>query len=127
MLSRVPPMRSFLACLIVILTSLSANAQTKSLSPPSPAPQEMPLRATLTGDLIKQAVKQSLAEEQKEAALMPGKALSADRYGEFGRQVSEARIPDCLHGDALKFQPTLFGGLLGIPFVVAAALRGKCR
>jgi hypothetical protein len=127
MLTHVPPMRSLLACLIVIVTTLSANAQTKSLSPPSPAPQEMPLRATLTDDLIKQAVKQSLADEQKEAALMPGKGLSADRYREFGRQMSEARIPDCLHGDALKFQPTLFGGLLGIPFVVVAALRGKCR
>jgi hypothetical protein len=32
-----------------------------------------------------------------------------------------------VHGQALKLQPTVFAGLLSAPFVVVAALRGKCR
>jgi hypothetical protein len=85
------------------------------------------LRARLTDEVITDAVKQTLASEQHETLIAAGQPLSAERYQKFGRQMSEARIPDCLHGDALKFQPTLFGGLLAIPFWAIAALRGKCR
>jgi hypothetical protein len=112
------------ACLIVSMTSLSVRAQTA----PAAEPAKQPLRARLADEAIKDAIRQTLAEQKKETALQPGKALSADRYEQFGREMSDARIPDCLHGDALKFQPTfIFGGLLAAPFVAIAALRGKCR
>ncbi len=109
-----------IACLIVTLSS--ASAQTA----PSPAP--VPLRARLAGDVIHDAIKQTLAEQKKDTVPQSERALSADRYQQFGREVSDARIPDCLHSDGLKFQPTyIFGGLLAAPFVALAALRGKCR
>ncbi|MGZ5200996.1 MAG: hypothetical protein ACXWC4_14595 [Telluria sp.] len=114
------------ACLIVTMTSLDARAQAPAHSESRPPP-DTPLRARLTDEVIKDAVKQSLASEKQDAVMAPDKALSADRYRQFGREMSDAKIPDCLHGDALKFQPTLFGGLLAIPFWAIAAIRGKCR
>jgi hypothetical protein len=118
-------MRSLVAaCLIVTMTYPAANAQPTQPKPGSDAP----LRARLTDEAIRDAVKQTLANEKQEAVVAPGKAFSADpRYQQFGREMSEAKIPDCLHGDALKFQPTFLGGLLAIPFWALAAMRGKCR
>jgi hypothetical protein len=114
------------ACLIVTMTSLGAHAQTAP--PPTRPATDASLRARLTDDVIKAAVKESLADEKQESTIAPGKALSADpRYQQFGRDMSDAKIPDCLHGDALKFQPTFLGGLLAIPFWALAAVRGKCR
>lgn len=111
-----------IACLIVTMSS--ASAQTA----PSPAPGPPPLRARLGDEVIRDAIKQTLAEQKKNTAQQSDKALSGDRYEQFGRDMSDARIPDCLHSDGLKFQPTyIFGGLLAAPFVAIAALRGKCR
>lgn len=113
-----------IACLIVTVSS--ASAQTAPA--PEPAPDPAPLRARLGDEVIRDAIKQTMAEQKKDAALRPDKALSADRYEQFGREMSDAKIPDCLHSDALKYQPTfIFSGLLAAPFVVIAALRGKCR
>jgi hypothetical protein len=108
------------------MTCPEANAQP---APAQPKPQpDAPLRARLTDEAIRDAVKQTLANEKQEDVIAPGKALSADqRYQQFGREMSEAKIPDCLHGDALTFQPTFLGGLLAIPFWALAAMRGKCR
>jgi hypothetical protein len=42
--------------------------------------------------------------------------------------MSDAKTPDCLHADGLKFQPTfIFAGILALPFIGIAALRGKCK
>jgi hypothetical protein len=119
----VPPMKVLvIACLIATMSS--ANAQTA----PSPAPAPAPLRARLSDEAIRDAIKQTLSEQKKDPALQTGRALSGDRYDQFGRDFSDAKIPDCLHSDGLKFQPTyIFGGLLAAPFVAIAALRGKCR
>ena len=39
----------------------------------------------------------------------------------------EAKVPDCLHADGLKRQPTfLLTGYLALPFIVVAKVRGKC-
>jgi hypothetical protein len=39
----------------------------------------------------------------------------------------EAKVPDCLHADGLKRQPTfLLTGYLALPFIVIAKVRGKC-
>jgi hypothetical protein len=120
-------MRSVVAaCLIITLTCPAVAGQPAQVQPL--APNDAPLRARLSDEAIRDAVRQALADEKQESAIAPGRALSGDaRYQQFGRQMSEAKIPDCLHGDALKFQPTFFGGLLAIPFWALAAVRGKCR
>lgn len=122
------------ACLIVALaTNASAQSQppaanaqpTQANSGPASEP---PLRQRLTDEAIRDAVKQTLASEDQGHLVALGKPLSADpRHQQFGRKMSDAKIPDCLHGDALKFQPTFLGGLLAIPFWALAAVRGKCR
>lgn len=39
----------------------------------------------------------------------------------------EAKVPDCLHSDGLKRQPTfLLAGYLALPFIAVAKVRGKC-
>lgn len=39
----------------------------------------------------------------------------------------EARVPDCLHSEGLKRQSTFFlKGVLALPFIAVAKVRGKC-
>ncbi|GAB3443703.1 hypothetical protein NX773_03720 [Massilia solisilvae] len=117
-------MRAFVAAsLILALTATTARAQAPATAP-APLP---PLRAKLTDEAIRQAVQQTLAEDKKGQQLAREGAYGGEKVENFSRQFSESKIPDCLHADALKFQPTFFGGLLAIPFWVAAAVRGKCR
>ncbi|UVW29024.1 hypothetical protein [Massilia sp. H6] len=54
-----------------------------------------------------------------------------DKYSKFGAAFSEARVPNCLHKDGLKRQPPKIGffffqGVLALPFVALAKVRGKC-
>jgi hypothetical protein len=114
--------KRFLIASLIVSIAGSASAQR-----PVPANASTPLRSTLTRDLIRDAVKQTLVEGEKEVQHEQQRVLNAQRYENFARQFADAEIPDCLHSKALKFQPTLFGGLLSAPFVVVAALRGKCR
>jgi hypothetical protein len=113
------------ACLISILTINSACAQTPR---PGPALPSAPLRSQLTSDVIKDAVKETLDSDKKERKQALGTALGAEKYENFSRDFSDAKVPDCLHPDGLKRQPTFFlGGLLALPFVLVAAVRGKCN
>lgn len=50
---------------------------------------------------------------------------------QFARDFESARVPSCGGSDGLKFQPAkigpvALGGVVAIPFLVAAAVRGKC-
>jgi hypothetical protein len=135
--------------LVATLRAANASAQVAATSPaPAPAPLRAaltgdvidvltdgaapapptPLRARLTNDVIKQAVQQTLAADKKETTREQGTVLGTERYENFSRKFSEAKVPDCLHPDGLKNQPTFFlAGLLAVPFVAVAAIRGVCR
>lgn len=119
-------MRSIVAaCLIIALTANGACAQMPAAGS---APPAAPLRAQLTSDVIKGAVRETLASEKKQQKQAPGTVLGGEKYENFSRDFSEAKVPDCLHPDALKRQPTFFlSGLLALPFVLVAAVRGKCN
>lgn len=87
-----------------------------------------PLRARIDDDAIRKAVRATLDEGRKNPRQAEGDTISGTPYEEFGREFSEAKVPDCLHPDGLKRQPTFFlGGLLALPFVAVAKIRGKCR
>ena len=45
----------------------------------------------------------------------------------FRRSVSNAAMPDCWHPGALRQKTFVVGGLLALPFLVHAAIVGKCR
>jgi hypothetical protein len=94
----------------------------------------------LTDEAVSKAVRESLAESPRIPLQQSGKVLSGDPYQKFERGFSEARKPDCLHADAMKFQPhglsfKLLGqeyvmeatGRIAIPFWIAAIVRGKCN
>ncbi len=99
----------------------------------------------LSDELIRKAVRDTVAEDPHPQALA---ARNAAAYGAgygaaYGAATvtlqdrmttafNQAKVPDCLHDDALKLQPAYIGpfGVVGpfsLPWVVAAALRGKCR
>ena len=98
----------------------------------------------LTDAAIHQAIHDTLAEADRQAAaerqavankqMQPGVAPGGVVYrGNVEADVLSAafdqgQIPDCLHPDGLKFQPTyIFFGLLALPFVAVAKMRGKCN
>jgi hypothetical protein len=81
---------------------------------------------------IRAAVKQAIASAPDVAGKREDWALSGAAYPGFVRAVDEARVPDCLHPDALKHQPAKIGpvdigGVYALPFLAAAILRGKCK
>lgn len=104
---------------------------------PVPAAPAQPLRARLHQDVIKEAVRETLAEAPRQAKAAPsGQVLSGDSYRRFERDFSEAQKPSCLRPDALRHQvPGLStknwnfgaGGLLALPFWAAAIVGGKCN
>jgi hypothetical protein len=94
------------------------------------APQ--PVRARPTDEAIRQAVREVLDETQENARRHEADTIRGNKYQAFAEQFSEARVPDCLHPDALKRQPPAIGpigfsGLYAVPFVVLAKARGKCN
>ncbi|MGJ7914128.1 hypothetical protein ACI48D_01425 [Massilia sp. LXY-6] len=119
-------------------TTSCASDESVDLEQHHPAPPRLSLR--LTDEVIGKAVKETLAEQAKGRGLGPEKTLSGDAYQKFERAFSEAEKPDCLHPDAMKFQPHSLafkiggqtygigvGGQLAIPFWIAAIVRGKCH
>lgn len=107
---------------------------------PAPAGAHPPL----TDALIHQAIHDTLEEADRQAAaerqavankqMQPGVAPGGVAYrGRADADIlssafDEAKVPDCLHPDGLKNQPTFFlAGLLALPFVAVAKLRGKCN
>lgn len=132
-----------LVCYAVCLAAGFAGAQTPASAVPPPAAPISPLTPAtvpaatpqLTQTMIRDAVHAVLAEDAKAAEgqpVMQQVTVRADKYEKFAAAFSEAKVPDCLHDDGLKRQPTNLGpiglgGILAAPFVAVAKLRGKCN
>lgn len=124
-------MRHPAVCLLcLILAARFAHAEP-ALPPPPVADAQPPaptLRSRISDDAIRKAVKETLAESWENPRRHENDTISATPYEQFGREFSEAKVPDCLHADGLKRQPTFFlSGLLALPFVAVAKIRGKCK
>lgn len=122
----------------------SAPTQGDGAAVPDPfAPQPAASHPPLTEAAIREAIHDTLVEADRQAAverqavankqMQSGVAPGAVAYrGTADADIlsaafDQARIPGCLHADGLKFQPTyIFFGLLALPFVAVAKLRGKC-
>lgn len=101
--------------------------------PPAPAAREAP-PAPISEEAIRRAVKEVLAEEGAPPEPLPDNiaTLRRERDERLAAAFVQARVPDCLHPDALALQPgkvgpVQFSGLFLAPFVIAAKVRGKCR
>ncbi|MGJ9420041.1 hypothetical protein ACHAC9_20155 [Massilia sp. CMS3.1] len=138
-------MRSILLC--VLSLPLLAWAQPAEVAV-SPSKAELTdatvvpkmaksLRARLTDDVVKQAVRDTLAEHPaKREPAAGGQVFSGDKYGAFSREFAASKKPSCLGPDATKFQPPVVstknwtfggGGLFVLPFWAAAIVKGKCN
>lgn len=98
---------------------------------PAPSAPTAPLLPRLTEDAIQSAVREVLNENPENPRRHEADTLRGNQYQQFAEQFSEAKVPDCLHADALKRQPPRIGpitfkGLYAVPFVVLAKVRGKC-
>lgn len=80
---------------------------------------------------VQQAVREAAAE-----APTPAPGAADFRGGEEARRLDlafkQAEVPDCLHSEGLKRQPPVIlfipvSGVLALPFVGIAKLRGKCK
>lgn len=115
-------MRSLLFC--VLSLSLLAHA-----APPAAGEKAPPsLRARLDKETIRAAIAAVPPEKEPPPGRSEPGALSAKPYDKFSKDFAGARLPNCLHADGLKYQPTFFlGGVLALPFIAVAKLRGVCR
>lgn len=123
-------MKSVCSAIVLASAATLAAAQAPAATPPAPAP-------ALTQAMISAAVRDTLAEEKRAQAesgqpAMQQVTIRADKYEQFAAAFSEAKVPDCLHPDGLKRQPTNLGpigvvGVYALPFVAIAKLRGKCN
>jgi hypothetical protein len=127
------PVHRLAAGLVAITFSAGLAAQEG----PASVPAEPPVSARPTDDVIKGAVRETLASTPKSKnGQLDGRVLSGDGHKKFSRDFSEAKVPDCLHPDSLKHQPHSFvyggwefgvGSIYALPFWAAAVVRGKCH
>jgi hypothetical protein len=121
------------ACAAIVLTTLQLHAYAQSAAPVvSP---DWAAESALPGareQAIKEAVREIAAEASAAKPVQGSGTFRSDRVERFERGFEEARVPGCLRPDGLKNQPTgigpfQLGGLLALPFVAVAKMRGKCR
>jgi hypothetical protein len=118
-------MRPLLLCLFSLSLPVCGEPVT---APSAPASKAAPLRARLDKDVIRAAIEAVPVEKNTAPRRDEADALSATPYEHFSKDFAGARLPDCLHAEGLKHQPTFFlGGVLALPFIAVAKLRGVCR
>jgi hypothetical protein len=124
-------MRPILLCLL----SLSLPVRAEPVTAPAPvstavppAAPSTPLRARLDKATIRAAIQADPAGKDATPRRNEAEPLSATPYEHFSKDFAGARVPDCLHADGLKRQPTFFlSGVLALPFIAVAKVRGVCR
>jgi hypothetical protein len=124
-------MRPILPC--VLCLSFAAHAEpivtvpSKSLQN-EPATAPLTLRARLDRDAIRAAIEAMPTERDPYPRRHEADTLSVKPVEKFSKDFANARLPDCLHSEGLKNQPTFFlSGFLALPFIAVAKVRGVCR
>lgn len=124
-------MRLLLLCLISLpLSALAepATAPSPKTEPGAAGNTALSLRARLDKDTIRAAVAAVPAESNPVPRRHEADTLSATPRQAFAKEFAKARLPDCLHSEGLKNQPTFFlTGFVALPFIAVAKLRGVCR
>ncbi|HEY0064523.1 MAG TPA: hypothetical protein VGC21_20575 [Telluria sp.] len=122
-------------CIAMLLAASLSAAQAQEVA----IPENWAAAPRNDEELIRRAVRASIVEENElaiaraKAAAIPVRYTASsepdrDKYERFGDMFDDAKVPGCLQSDALKRQPTfIFGGLLALPFIAVAAVRGKCN
>ena len=127
----------FFAASILAVQLMSASAAVQ-VSAPAPAtiPEDWATPPPPSRKAIDKAVRDTIAEDNAKKADVPRRhevdTLRAGQYDTFAERFDDAAVPGCLRPDGLKRQPTSIGpfgvtGLLALPLVLVAKLRGKCN
>jgi hypothetical protein len=122
-----------LSCLMLLaVLCAAAQAEDGKKDPYLDAPASIPEVKALQGradPAVQKAIASAMAAEVPPPPMFQSvPAFSSTKVDTMTIAFREAKIPDCLHADGLKFQPTfIFTGLLALPFIPIAALRGKCH
>jgi len=113
----------------LLLSLLSISLAAQAAQPPVAAPADGPsLRARLDKETIRAAIAATPVESDPYPRRHEVDTISATPAQHFARDFAQARLPDCLHSEGLKNQPTFFfTGYLALPFIAVAKLRGVCR
>ena len=120
---------------MMLIPILFSAATLTAMAPPPSRPADELLAPVLTDAMIKKAVRETIAEDPHPA---PAKNPDAGTFRadaisvRMGAAFEQAQVPDCLRENALKHQPAHIGpvavvGPYSLPWIVAAAVRGKCR
>jgi hypothetical protein len=121
--------------LAVQLAAAPANVPAAA-PPPATIPEDWAVPPPPSRKEINEAVRDLVAEEKTKEADVPRRheadTIRGDRYDNFAASFDEAAVPGCLRPDGLKRQPPRIGfiglgGLLGLPFILLAKVRGKCN
>jgi hypothetical protein len=124
-------MRPVLVC--VLCLSFAAHAEPIATASPKSAQKEpetapLPLRARLDRDAIRAAITATPVESDPYPRRHEADTLSVRPVEKFSKDFANARLPDCLHSEGLRSQPTFFmTGFLALPFIAVAKVRGVCR
>ena len=120
-------MRHILLC--VLCLSFAAHAEPMAVASPKQAETaHLPLRARLDKDVIRAAIEATPTERDAYPRRHEADTLSVKPVEKFSKDFANARLPDCLHSEGLKNQPTFFlSGFLALPFIAVAKVRGVCR
>lgn len=114
----------------IIAASLLAAQLASPIPTPDRVDHDWAQSAAPDAKAIREAVRAVLAEDSGEQTARRHEAdtYRGERYERFASDFAFARVPDCLRPEGLKHQSTyIFSGLLQVPFVLAAKLRGKCQ
>lgn len=118
-------MRLLPICLLCLVPAVHAEA-AKALPPAQT--ETLPLRARLDKEAIRAALAATPQDKQAAPRRSGSDTLSATPSQTFAKDFAAARLPDCLHSEGLKNQPTFFlSGFIALPFIAVARLRGVCR
>jgi hypothetical protein len=125
-------MRPLLICVLCLAPAV--RAEPAKVLPPGPAlalpaqAEPLPLGARLDKEAIRAAIAATADEKDPNPPRPEADTLSATPYQTFSKDFAAARLPDCLHSEGLKNQPTFFlSGFIALPFIAVAKLRGVCR
>lgn len=113
-----------------MLPALFAAALT-TLPAPAAAPSTLSARVSDPA-VIRAAVREAVAGSEEPPATARGTVLGSTNRAGFARAFDEARVPDCLHPDAMAHQPAAIGpipvgGIYALPFWLSGVVRGKCN
>jgi hypothetical protein len=123
---------------MILVTLLAAHTFAAAQAPAdaelTPIVQATPAEPVLTDELIKKAVRETIAEDPHAPVSKPdaGVFRASSVEARMSAAFDQAKVPDCLHDDALKLQPAHIGpvqvvGPYSLPWLVSAVVRGKCR